>query len=455
MQTKIPRIMLAATGSGSGKTTLTCAILKMFLNKKLNTVAFKCGPDYIDPMFHSKVIGASSRNLDMFMLGENVCKYLLAKNSSNADIAVLEGVMGYYDGLGTGIVASSYDLATATKTPTVLIVNGKGAAISVAAMIKGFKEFRSDSNIQGVIVNNISPSVYSFYKDVWEQECGVKMCGCFPPLSSEQVFAGRHLGLITADEISNLQELATQLATLAEEHLDVDVLLDIANNAPALEYEDILMDRIADVTIAVAQDRAFCFYYKDSLELLETLGAKLISFSPLVDKQLPICDGFYLGGGYPELYLRELEDNVEMRNSIKAAIANGLPCLAECGGFMYLFNSIESEGDSAAMCGVINGTASMTTSLKRFGYIQLTAQRDNILAKTGEKIHAHEFHYSDSDCNGHDFLAVKPQRKRSWECVVANESMFAGYPHLHLWGNINFAKNFIRQCQKYAIQKHK
>lgn len=452
--THLPRLMISATGSGSGKTTITCAILRALLEKKLQPTAFKCGPDYIDPMFHSRVIGAASRNLDLFMLGADKCKYLLAKNSSPDGISILEGVMGYYDGVSTSTQASSYELAKTTATPVILLVNAKGAALSIAATIKGFMQFRTDSNIQGVILNNITQSVFEFYKHSLEAECGIPMLGYFPPLPVEDTFASRHLGLVTAAEIDNLREIADRLAATASQTLDWDRLLSIARQAPNFEYTDYQLEPLADVKIAVAQDKAFCFYYQDSLQLLRDLGAELIEFSPLADKKLPKCDGIYLGGGYPELYAAQLSSNIDMRTAIKQALAGGLPCIAECGGFMYLNEAIEQDKQLYPMVGSIQSTATMGSKLTRFGYITLTSKTDNLLANTGEQINAHEFHYSDSTNNGADFSAAKPLSKRGWECIHADATLFAGYPHIHLWGNIEFARRFILKCQEYSATKH-
>ena len=223
---KMPRFMISATGSGCGKTTITCGILKALMNIGLKVAAFKSGPDYIDPMFHSKVIGAKSRNLDVFMLGKETVKYLATKNARDVDISIFEGAMGFYDGMGKTAEASAYDLACTCDVPVILIVNGKGAALSIAAQIKGFKEFRQDSHIVGAILNNVNPMSYAYYKDVIEKESGVKLLGYFPVLQGCN-FESRHLGLITAEEIGDLQIIVDKLAKQAEKSLDLDGLLEI------------------------------------------------------------------------------------------------------------------------------------------------------------------------------------------------------------------------------------
>lgn len=446
---KLPRFMLAAPASGSGKTTLTCAVLKALMNKGLKTAAFKSGPDYIDPMFHSRVIGTKSRNMDLFMLPEETAKYLLAKNGKDCDIAVLEGAMGFFDGMGTTFKGSAYDLARLTKTPVILVVNAKGAALSIAAMIEGFKNFRKDVNVAGAVLNNVTAMSYLFYKEAIEKETGIPLLGYMPHMENCN-FESRHLGLVTAGEITGLQEIINTLAAQAEKSIDFDRLLEIAAAAPALTYTDLQQEKIAGVKIAVAYDKAFCFYYQDALELLESLGAELVYFSPLEDKKLPECDGLYLGGGYPELYAKVLQDNFSMRASIKNAVDSGLPCIAECGGFMYLMKAFrDKNGQVYDWAGVVDGETYMTQKLNRFGYVVLTAKRDNLLCKKGGQINGHEFHYSDSTNNGDTFAVAKASGTKAWEAVYTTSNLYAGYPHIHLWGNTEFASNFVKACRAY------
>lgn len=454
MKVKLPRVMFAAPNSGEGKTTVTCAVLKALLENGCRLAAFKCGPDYIDPMFHSEVVGAPSRNLDLFMLPERICRYLFVKNAKEKDVAIIEGVMGYYDGIsGQSTAASSYHLAAVTKTPVILIVGCNGAYLSVAALIKGFAEFRKDSNIQGIILNNPPDAMYPSYKALIERETAIPVLGYLPRLE-EYRLESRHLGLITAAELSGLQELIGKLAEQARKSIDLKLLLKIAGQAPELDYEEPVIEKLGKVRVAVAKDKAFCFYYQDSLELLEEMGAELIYFSPLKDTGLPECSGLILGGGYPELYAKELSQNRQMRESICAALNQGLPCIAECGGFMYLLDEMElpdSGGclQSHPMAGAIRGKSFMTKKLNRFGYITLTAQKNNLLADKGEQINAHEFHYSDSTANGADYNATKSITGKGWSCIHAHETLFAGYPHLHLWGNTAFAEKFIQKCLHY------
>lgn len=454
MKAKIPRLMFAAFNSGSGKTTITCAVLRALMEKGINPAAFKCGPDYIDPMFHSEIIGVKSRNLDLFMLSEDVAKYLFATNARGAQIAILEGVMGYYDGLGANsTIASSYHLAAVTDTPVVLIINCKGSSLSLAALIKGFVAFRADSRIKGVILNNLSPSLYPLYKEMIESEAGLEVVG-YMPWIEESTLGSRHLGLITAGEVEDLQKKITTLARQASDSIDIDKLLKIAQKAEEIDCKDFEIEKGTEVEIAVAKDKAFCFYYQDSLDLLEKMGAKIIPFSPLKDRIIPECDGLILGGGYPEVFAGELSENIFMLRSIKEAISDDLPCIAECGGFMYLQDSLaDTKGNQYGMVGSLKGEAFMTERLKRFGYVKLVSQSDNLLCGEGETTNAHEFHYSDSTANGSGFQAIKPSSGKGWECIHTRENLFAGYPHIHLWGNVNFAYSFIEKCRKYRAKR--
>ena len=447
-----PRIIIAATSSGSGKTTITCGILQALINRNLKVSSFKCGPDYIDPMFHSKVIGAKSKNIDSFFNDENTVRYLMDKSSKEADISVIEGVMGFYDGLaGISTESSSYDVARITNTPVVLVINCKGMSVSILPIIKGFKEYMKDSNVKGVILNQMSGMLYPDVKKLIEENLDVKVLGYVPNLK-DIVLESRHLGLVTPDEIGDLRVKLNQLADTLEETLELDEIINLAGKAEALEYEVPEISKVnGNPKIAVAMDEAFCFYYEDNMELLKTMGADIINFSPLRDYKIPDnIDGLILGGGYPELYADKLSENKSMRESIKSAIDNGLPCVAECGGFMYLHDSMEDgEGKPYEMVGIVKGKAFKTSKLNRFGYIKLKAIKDNFLCNAGDEIAAHEFHYWDSTACGDSFNAQKPLRKRNWNCINTGDNLFAGYPHIHYYSNIKFAENFLNKCLKY------
>lgn len=443
-----PRLVIGGTGSGCGKTTVTCAILQAFVDRGMDTAAFKCGPDYIDPMFHSRIIGAKSANLDLHFFSENTLRFLLAKNAAGCDVSVIEGAMGFYDGAGlTTWKTSAYELALVTKTPVVLVVNARGAALSVLAVIEGFLRFRPESGIRGVILNQCTAMTYASLSAAIEERFGIRCFGFLPRLD-ECVLESRHLGLVTAGEIRDLREKMQTLAAQAEKTLDIDALLALAHEAEPLDYTPAVLPKKEKIRLAVARDNAFCFYYEDSLDAVREMGGELVPFSPITDGALPEnIDGLYLGGGYPELYAKELGENASMRASVRAALERGVPCIAECGGFMYLTEAIGDE----PMAGFLPGTCFDTGKLTRFGYVTLRAKKDNLLCRAGGEIAAHEFHHWDCTCPGDAFAAEKPTGRR-WECAVASDTLYAGYPHFHFYSNLEFLYSFYDACIK---EKHR
>ena len=448
---KIPRIMIAAPRSGGGKTTITCGLLQTLVNRNIDTCSFKVGPDYIDPLFHREIIGTRGSNLDLFFMREEELKGLMAEVTWDSEISVIEGVMGYYDGLGgKSTKASAYEISKVTKTPVILVIDVHGAALSLCAEIDGFKNFKKDSNIKGVILNNCSKMMNSLVKDTIEDLCGVKVLG-YVPKDERYSLESRHLGLVNSFEVKDLKEKLSILSKQMEETVDIDSLIELANSADVLEYEEIQINKVTDKkpVIAVAKDSSFCFYYKENLDLLKKLGAEIEYFSPERDEMLPpSASAIYLGGGYPELHLKELGENMAMKKSIKDAVEGGMPVFAECGGFMYLLQSMINN----EMVGVLPGKSWNTGSLNRFGYIEITAKKDNMMCKKGESIKAHEFHYFDTDNNGEDFVASKAYGKNGWECEHANDSLFAGFPHLYFYSNVEFARNFVLAAEKYLTR---
>jgi cobyrinic acid a,c-diamide synthase len=450
VKSNAPRIIISAISSNSGKTTVTSAVLKAFKSRGNKVASFKAGPDYIDPMFHSRIIKIPSRNLDKFMIGENNCRYILGKNSINRDISVIEGVMGYYDGIGTDTSCSTYELATVLNSPVVLVINPSSMAASVGAIIHGFINFRENSNIKGVILNNVSDAMFGYYKNIIEINTDVKVYGYMPKLANCRL-ESRHLGLVTAEEIGNLESIIEELGEQALKTIDLEGLYELATSSDSIEYDEPNINYIGKTKIAVAYDKAFCFYYEDNLDIFAQMGAEIVKFSPIEDEVLPKgIGGLYIGGGYPELYMDELSGNKSMLDDIKKKVTDELPTFAECGGYMYLMNSFTNkQGKLYSLVGAIEGNSFMTDSLKRFGYITLTSQNNNLMCKAGESINGHEFHYSDSNNIGEAFLAVKPESKRSWNAVIADEAKFMGYPHLNFMGNIKFAENFIKKSSEY------
>lgn len=452
------RIMIAAPQSGSGKTLITCALLQALKEKNYYLESFKCGPDYIDPMFHKTVLGISSRNLDPFFTEDSITRMLLAKGQDSRDLAVIEGVMGLYDGLG-GIreEASSYALAKATNTPIILTVNARGMGRSLLALLSGFLQYDTAHLIKGVILNQTPSSFASVLSKEIEETFHIPIVASFPVRDDVRI-ESRHLGLVMPYELEDIQSRLKIASQVLCENANIEQILEIAKSAPKLEY-DVKRDikqKLTEKTIriGVARDEAFCFYYEDNLDLLKSLGAKLIFFSPIHDDTLPKdLDGILFGGGYPELYLKELEENESMRNSVKSAIENKMPSLAECGGFMYLHDTIfDSEKKPYKMAGVIHACCMKKERLVRFGYLTLNSKTDSFLQK-GETIRGHEFHYYDSEDNGECAIAKKPVGTRSWECVHAGSDHWWGFAHLSYYSNPKFAEKFAEACRSYKTNK--
>lgn len=443
-----PRIMLAGTGSTCGKTTMTCALLGALSLQGLDPVSFKCGPDYIDPMFHSTAIGVKSRNLDLFLLGEAQLKALLHKNSLKKDIAVIEGVMGFYDGLGSSSEHSAWQISQLSGTPVLLVLGCKGMSVSAAAIVKGFLEF-APNQIKGVLLNGVSKELYPYYKGIIEQNTPLPVLGHLP-YDPRFALGSRHLGLVSPDEVEEIHQKLLLLGQTAAETLDIEGIIKLAQGASPIEpTAKPPLPVVDNIKIALARDRAFSFYYEDSLQLLRELGATLVEFSPLNDAALPQgISGLILGGGYPEVYAKELSTNTSMLQSIRSAIRSGLPTIAECGGFIYLSRGFQSQEGLIPLAEVIDTEVYMTKKLRRFGYITLTAREDNLLCLKGESINAHEFHYSDATRCGEGFSAAK-KGKDPYPCIFTSPSLYAGYPHIHLAGRPDLAARYLRACERF------
>ena len=503
---KVPRIMISAPKSGSGKTLVSVSMMKAFsmLGKKVS--AFKCGPDYIDPMFHKKILKVPSKNLDLFFTDENATKDIFLSGNS-AEISVIEGVMGLYDGLGgTEEAASTYALARALKSPVILVIDARGMARSVLAEIAGFLSMDTGNLIRGVILNNISPSLFRILKPLIEKNLPVKALGFFPH-QDEIKIESRYLGLKLPGEIKSIEENVEKAAEKLRKSADLEEILKIAESAPELEFSENLDEmkgegkteilanlanqankpiqstltsrqNLIDGTekadekngtnrsdlsnsvkqqnskkkarIAVAKDEAFCFYYDDNLRLLEKFGAELVFFSPLRDARLPEnVSGLILGGGYPEMFAEQLEKNEQMRNSVKNAVKNGLPSLAECGGFIYLHkNLVDRNKKSFKMTGVIDADTFWAGKLVRFGYVSIR-EKNPLFLKKNPEIKGHEFHYFDSEKNGSDCEETKPVGGKKFEAGFTGENHWWGFAHLYYASNPEFAENFVEACRKW------
>lgn len=453
---KMSRIMIAGTGSGSGKTTITCGILNGLKRRGMKIGAWKCGPDYIDTMFHSRVLGLPTGNLDSFFCDKETLQYLVKEKAMDVDISVIEGVMGYFDGVGFTENGSSAEIAEWTKTPVILVVNGAGMSRSIEAILRGFQEMDQARQIRGVIFNRVSEGVYcEVAKIAWK--LGIVPLGYVPKQKNFEL-QSRHLGLVTASEIKNFQEQLDLFSERLEQTLDFEQLLQIAECAEILktenELEDIKTFQEKDsktVTIAVAKDEAFCFLYEDNLSLLKKLGCEIRFFSPMRSEKLPPnTAALWLGGGYPELYAKELSENRRMKEAVREAIQKGMPLIAECGGFLYLHKQLEDKQHVYyPMVKIWNENGIYGDRLRRFGYITMQAEIDGMLAKKGDYLKAHEFHYWESENPGSDFLARKPGNGREWMAAHHTTTSYAGFPHFYLYGNRKAAFLFVEAARAF------
>lgn len=488
------RILFAGLSSGSGKTAVTCACLRALQKKGISATSFKCGPDYIDPMFHQRVLGIPGENLDLFFADAKTLQRQIACYEQRCKIAVLEGVMGYYDGLG-GVSDrdSTWDVACATNTPVILVVRPKGASLTIAAQVQGMLSFRKRNQLAGILLNGCSERMARLLAPMLEEQTGLPVVG-FLPYVEDASFESRHLGLVTAQEVGALSEKVDRLADAFLQHVDLEQVLRIAATADSVgentEQKDNTVtakgaekagaptDRAAaswaaDVAeparqnrstavqfsipaarrlrIGIAQDTAFCFYYEENKRALRQQGLELVEFSPMEDKKLPegIC-GLYLGGGYPELHAGKLSENSGMRHAIFEAVRHGMPTIAECGGFLYLQKELEdADGQVWEMTGVLDGSGFRTNRLQRFGYAVMTAKENSMLFEKGESIPVHEFHYWDCTQNGTAFEMKKPVGNKTWEGSVAGSSLYAGFPHLYFLAEPRLAERFARAAAKW------
>lgn len=446
------RLVIAGTGSGVGKTTFTIGLMAALQQKGYTVQGFKCGPDYIDPSYHTAVTGRISRNLDSWMFDHQIVKEMVERASEGADISIIEGVMGFFDGKSPlSNTGSTAEISMITESPVLLIVNCASMARSAAAIVKGFQTLASGPNIVGVIANQVgSVGHFEIVKEAIEQECNVPVVGY---LKKEQDIdiPSRHLGLIPAIERGELNPFFDKLANLISETIDIDRLYELAETTEITNATSGLFVQRKDknVTIAVAKDAAFNFYYQENLELLEAYGAKLAYFSPLNGEEVPAdADGLYLGGGFPEEFADELAGNEVSKASIRAAITKGIPTLAECGGFMYLTESIaDTEGAEYRMVGLIPGKVKMQKKLAALGYREIFGTQGNFLIDGDLQAKGHEFHYSTFE--GAESLPYAYETKgrfgkKSEGYLQGN--LVAGYTHFHFASNPLLAERWIEAC---------
>lgn len=459
---KIKGLVLAATKSGSGKTTVTLGLLSALAKRGYTVAPFKVGPDFIDPGHHSMITGGTCRNLDGWMLSKETNLDCFASNSFRADIAVVEGVMGLFDGYdGKSEAGSTAQMAKWLNLPVLLIVDAKRMARSAAALVQGFEGFDPDLELVGVVFNNIGSSRHLEYlKEALENTVKTPCLGGIvnhPDVSIPE----RHLGLYTQEDHPMSNGKKSRLVSLVEENIDVESLI---HSLPEVQISALSQkpgSRLngENVRIGVAKDNAFCFYYADNFDLLEENGADLVFFSPLKDENLPEdLDGLYLGGGYPELFAGQLSDNRNVREQIHEQSRKGLPVYAECGGFMYLSEAlIDTEGERFPMAGIFPLETRMHTRLKALGYREITLLNDTVIGNQGFKIRGHEFHYSELCSNPDEIkttyrVSTRAGLERETEGFQINRCL-GSYIHLHFGSCPEAARKLVDNCRKYRYER--
>ncbi|SHK15229.1 hydrogenobyrinic acid a,c-diamide synthase (glutamine-hydrolysing) [Hathewaya proteolytica DSM 3090] len=434
-------IVVSSNSSGGGKTTVTLGLLKALGNRGYKVQPYKVGPDYIDSAFHTRITGNRCRNLDVFLMGEKGVKAAFSRG--NGDLAVVEGVMGFYDGKGIDTDGSTYEISQMLDLPTVLVLSPKAQSATLSAEINGILNYKENS-ICGVILNNISSSYYQLLKTIIEKNCKLKVFG-YIPASEELKLGSRHLGLIQSSEIDDLEEKIEVCAELMEKHVDLDSLMQCFKETK--KYEDNFHLANKNLKIAVAMDKSFSFYYAENLELLRELG-EVQYFSPIYDEKIPEdIDFLYIGGGYPEVFYHELSSNKSMINSIKKALEGGVRCYAECGGMMYLTKSIislDGKGDEEELVAYFHGCSYMAKRLQNFGYATVNIDEENNILPKGLSINCHEFHKSYVDNKDKTIYKVEKVNylgeKKSWKCGYVKNNTLGAYAHLHFFGNMEFVK---------------
>lgn len=453
-----PRFVIAGTHSGAGKTSVVTAVLAALKARGATVFPFKTGPDYIDPAFHAHVAGTPSRNLDSWLLDAPTLRRLFARNAREDSVAVIEGVMGLFDGQGASHEGSTAHVAELLDAPVVLVINAQGLSRSAAAMVAGYASFHPRVRVAGVIANRVkSERQYGLIKKSVEECCSVPCMGYLPE-DPAFVLRSRHLGLVPSEEVPALDDIVARLGRAAKEHINLDALMALAESAaplPGLRTPSPVMGEPFPVRMGVARDAAFSFYYQDNLDLLQAMGAELAFFSPMRDAALPEgCHGLYFGGGFPEVFSSALAQNASMRAAVREAVSGGMPAYAECGGMAYLCKSLtDADGNEFPMAGVFRSRVAMTGKLQRFGYASLEFLSDTLLGPAGTRVRVHEFHYSqiipaEEPGGTVDFLGVQKGNER-WRGGLATGNALAGYPHIHFYSNPALARNFLARCAAF------
>lgn len=419
-------VMITAPSSNSGKTTITLGIIRALKNRGLDISAFKTGPDFIDTKYLGLASGKRAGNLDMHLMGRDGIFKSLEMNCG--DFSVIEGAMGYFDGIYNTYENSSYDISKELNAPAILVYTPSGEMFSAIPKIKGMVDFEG-SMIKAVILNKTSEMIYRLLKEKIEEFIGIRVLG-YLPYQEEVQIESRSLGLINPEEKEDYDDLIDKTSKIVEKTIDIDGIINIMNSFEVKAYK---YARKRDIKVAIAYDKAFNFYFNENLRLLEST-CQVVYFSPLEDSQVPNCDLIYIGGGYPELYKEELSGNKSMLNSILQEAENGKHILAEAGGFMYLTDGVEDH----PMVGVFKAKATMTDRLQRFGYVDIELKEDTILGEKGRKIRGNEYHKSQIEIEEPSLFDIgKPMGNRSWQCGYSYKNTLAYYQHINFLGNID------------------
>jgi len=463
----LPRILIAGTSSGVGKTTITLGLIAALRKRGLAIQPFKAGPDYIDPTYHTLAAGRACRNLDTWMIPPDRALALFSHANVGANMAIIEGVMGLFDGFSySDDQGSTAEIAKLTHTPVILVLDVGKMARSAGALALGYTQFDPDLPLAGFILNRCGSQKHARgVKLAVERATGLPVLGCLPK-SADLHIPERHLGLVPTDERGELSNFIAHAAHLVTQHIDLNALQRIARTAPPLPtltsgfYESLYHRTQSSLPhplpIAVARDEAFSFYYQDNLDLLEAAGAEIVPFSPLHDHQLPPdARGIYIGGGFPELYAAALAENAPLMADLRQAHAQGLPIYAECGGFMYLTQGItDLEGQWHDMVGLVPGDMRMTPKLAGLGYRTVVSPRGNFLIPPGQPLRGHEFHWSvwsQQEKLDETTAAWQVQPRRAgavtrWD-GYAQDNLLASYIHLPFATDLRLAPNFVRKMK--------
>ncbi|MEG0642062.1 MAG: cobyrinate a,c-diamide synthase [Clostridium sp.] len=446
-------IVISANESGSGKTIITLGLMKAFKNRGYKVQGYKVGPDYIDTAFHSKITGNTSRNLDLHLMGEDGVKASFSRGKGH--LAIVEGVMGFYDGRGISESCSTYEVAKLLKLPTILVLSPRAKVATLCAEINGIRDYRN-ANIAGIILNNISPSYYTLLKEAIEKNCNLTVYGYLPTDNSLSL-ESRHLGLVQSSEVKDIEGKIERCAKLLEEKVDLENLYKAFSNTE--RYRDEFHLENKNLRIGVTFDKAFSFYYKENLELLSEVG-EVIYFSPMKDNRVPEnLDFIYFGGGYPEVFIEELKSNISMRESINSTLENGTRAYAECGGLMYLTEAIYSlnkEGINTSskentndLVSFFKGGSFMTSKLQNFGYGEIKVNKENVLLPMGLRIKCHEFHKSYVDLKEDTIYEVSKEsfsgKIKTWKCGYMRNNTLGAYAHVHFFGNLEFLSSLLNK----------